>query len=170
MTSLLARARISSIPVGQPIRTTGSPVTLASLRSSISKSVHIPNDYSGTHRRGLKAQDCLRWSDNLWRFRRTAFQSQGQGHRRELRHSQRLWRVELGSSRALCGRTGQVGIYFESWLIPHSEAQRDRVVSYFFLLPPTLLPLIPFTFGDVYQLCPDGHQMGWNLADLVVPL
>ena len=42
--------------------------------------------------------------------------------------------------------------------------------SYFFLLPPTLLPLILFTFGDLYQLCPDGHQMGWNLPDLVLPL
>jgi hypothetical protein len=27
-----------------------------------------------------------------------------------------------------------------------------------------------FAFGDMYQLCSVGHQMDWNLADLVVPL
>jgi hypothetical protein len=43
--------------------------------------------------------------------------------------------------------------------MPRSDARRDRLVSYFFLLPPTLLPLILFTFGGVYQLCFAGHQM-----------
>jgi len=27
-----------------------------------------------------------------------------------------------------------------------------------------------FAFGDMYQLCSAGHQMDWNLPDLVVPL
>jgi DNA-binding response OmpR family regulator len=46
--------------------------------------------------------------DNRRRFRRTALQSRREGHRRELRHSERFWWLQLGGSCPLRRRTKKV--------------------------------------------------------------